>query len=95
MLVKPQRIKDRAFLDSFYEMSCIVCNKKGCDPAHIKSKGSGGDDSYENVIPLCRMCHTTQHSLGHKYMYDTFYSYKLALRVRGWVVTDEGKLRRK
>lgn len=31
---------------------------------HIKTRGSGGDDTPENLIELCRMCHTFAHN-GH------------------------------
>ena len=29
----------------------------GLDPHHIKTKGSGGDDTKENLITLCRKHH--------------------------------------
>ena len=28
---------------------------------HVKSKGSGGDDSLENVVWLCNVCHDKVH----------------------------------
>lgn len=76
-------------------MRCVVCGTYGCDPCHLKSKGAGGDDSWENLIPQCRRCHTIQHAKGHKFMWDNFYSYRSALESRGWVITENGKLRRK
>jgi len=34
--------------------------------AHIKSKGSGGDDSRENVRILCFRCHILREHFGEK-----------------------------
>ena len=64
MLAKKKRIQNRRLLDSYHLMRCCECGREGCDPAHAKSKGSGGDDIKENVIPLCRKHHTEQHKIG-------------------------------
>ncbi len=39
---------------------------KPVDPAHIRSRGAGGGDEPDNVIPLCRACHSEQHQMGLK-----------------------------
>lgn len=37
--------------------------KKGqTEKHHKKSKGSGGNDTEENLIEVCRICHTKIHS---------------------------------
>lgn len=42
---------------------CEICGKKGqTEKHHIKSKGSGGDDVKENLIEVCRICHTKIHT---------------------------------
>ncbi len=42
---------------------CEVCGKNGqTEKHHIKTKGSGGDDTKENLIEVCRICHTKIHS---------------------------------
>ncbi len=33
----------------------------GIDPHHIKTRGSGGDDTLENLICLCRRHHNMAH----------------------------------
>lgn len=44
---------------------CEFCRKVGqTDMHHIKTRGSGGDDTEENLIELCRLCHTMVHN-GH------------------------------
>lgn len=41
---------------------CQICNKKGqTDRHHKKTKGSGGDDTEENLIEVCRKCHRLIH----------------------------------
>ena len=94
MIPKLRRIEDRKLLDSYHRMRCIVCNRHGCDPAHIKSRGAGGDDSYDNVLALCRRHHHEQHQHGHAHMVEKYHSYFLAIESRGWEIVDK-KLRRK
>lgn len=62
----------REFLDWISEQPCTVCGQGTyhdevgaflCDPAHVKSRGAGGED-IGNVIPLCRYHHSKQHQIG-------------------------------
>lgn len=40
-----------------------MCGKSGqTEKHHIKSKGSGGNDTDENLIEVCRICHTKIHT---------------------------------
>ena len=42
---------------------CQICGKTGqTEKHHKKSKGSGGDDTEENLIEVCRICHTKIHT---------------------------------
>lgn len=42
---------------------CQICGKKGStEKHHKKSKGSGGNDTEENLIEVCRICHTKIHT---------------------------------
>jgi len=59
---KNSRIKNKKILKDKKGM-CKVCGKRGqTEKHHIKSKGSGGDDSEENLIEVCRICHTKIHT---------------------------------
>ena len=42
---------------------CEYCGRKNCwtNTHHIKSKGSGGDDTEDNLIELCGSCHRLVH----------------------------------
>lgn len=41
---------------------CEICHTKGkTEKHHKKTKGSGGDDTEENLIEVCRKCHRLIH----------------------------------
>jgi hypothetical protein len=65
LIPKPRRIKDSQLLTEVRGSPCCICGRPA-DPAHIKSRGSGGNDVPENIVPLCRVHHTLQHALGWK-----------------------------
>lgn len=59
---KNKRIKNKKLLQDKKGI-CQVCGKKGAtEKHHKKSKGSGGDDTEENLIEVCRICHTKIHT---------------------------------
>ena len=70
-------------------MSCQVCGKRPVDPCHIKSFGSGGPDSPENIIPLCRKHHTEQHSKGWVTFVRRNQAIAWHLEQKGWKVVNE------
>lgn len=42
---------------------CEICGRKGpTEKHHKKTKGSGGNDTKENLIEVCRICHTKIHN---------------------------------
>ena len=58
---KQARIKNKKLLKDKKGM-CQQCGKRGyTEKHHIKSKGSGGDDTLENLIEVCRICHRKIH----------------------------------
>lgn len=58
---KHARIKNKKVLNN-KKHRCEFC-KKQCHTHshHIKTKGSGGDDTEENIIELCPICHDLAH----------------------------------
>ena len=45
--------------------NCEVCNKSyPSDPHHLTPIGAGGNDTDDNVIPLCRHHHAEFHKIG-------------------------------
>jgi len=45
--------------DNYYP--CEVCQSRATDVHHIKYKSRGGKDEIENLMGLCRFCHTQAH----------------------------------
>ena len=65
LLPKPGRIRNKKLLDEITNKGfCCISGESRPDPAHIKTKGSGGDDIPENLVPLARRFHTEQHTIG-------------------------------
>jgi hypothetical protein len=87
-------MKDKDLRKSYHSLRCSVCPFPHSDPAHIKSYGSGGADSWENLLPLCRKHHSLQHQVGWRRMLELFPVLVELLWVRGWLIDDSGKLRR-
>ena len=67
MIVQPipktPRIKDNNCIDKIRAIGhCEVCGSSYlCAAHHIKSRGSGGGDTEDNMIYLCFVCHRKAH----------------------------------
>jgi hypothetical protein len=85
---------DKLVLKEVKTQRCIACNNPETDPAHIKSRGSGGGDTHDNLLPLCRRCHTEQHSLGWRVFAGRYAFVTEALAQRGWKINDRGRIER-
>ena len=59
---KNVRVKNKKLIND-KKHNCEYCGKKNCytNTHHIKSKGSGGDDTEDNLIELCSNCHVKAH----------------------------------
>jgi hypothetical protein len=59
------------------ELPCIAC---GVTPAgdahHWVSRGAGGHDTADNLMPLCRTHHTECHTIGKVTFYEKYQSVK-------------------
>jgi len=65
MFPKPSRIKDLELLAEYQKMNCAACGTWWqVSGHHIRTRGAGGDDVPENLIPLCINCHTEIHKIG-------------------------------
>ncbi len=66
---KVKRVVDKDLLRQYAKMPCAVGYVTHMRPVaghHIKTKGSGGDDVDDNLIPLCASHHAEIHSTGIK-----------------------------
>lgn len=65
MFTKSKTIKDPKAIEKARKNFCQVCGKyqeTGLHVHHIKTKGSGGEDTGENLVTLCYECHTKVHA---------------------------------
>lgn len=89
MFDKKIRKKDRKLLDKYHDFPCLICKYPQSEPAHIKSKGAGGDDVPHNLLNLCHKCHATTHKVGWFEACEQLPGLRRALEIRGWYF--EGK----
>lgn len=62
---KQVRIRNNATLNEIRKKPCAACRRPGpSDPHHVKSRGAGGGDTSDNLLPLCRRCHQEWHRIG-------------------------------
>jgi 5-methylcytosine-specific restriction endonuclease McrA len=60
---KPKRVVNKQAIEEARKPSCQVCGRYGAvEVHHIKSRGSGGGDTPDNLISLCYKCHTKAHT---------------------------------
>lgn len=93
-MTKNIRFIDKKLLKTYHTKYCVVCSVRGCDPAHIKSVGSGGDDVESNLMALCRIHHTEQHKLGWSKFASKHNTIALVLGSLGWFIDENGRIRR-
>lgn len=64
--MKPTRVENQDLLGFIKSLPCISCQTESVDicPHHVRTKGAGGHDIPENLMPLCKQCHVLIHQLG-------------------------------
>lgn len=83
------RIEDRCLLDTYHDMSCMVCNRRGDVVAHhLVSRKSYGPDVKENLIPLCVEHHNEIHFIGRTTFAYKYPLVKVFLMDNGWEYCD-------
>jgi hypothetical protein len=84
--MKPQRIVNEDLLEAVRNLICMACastdpagareamyeNKVRSHPHHVISKGAGGHDVAENVMPLCHAHHREIHQIGEGRMGEKY-----------------------
>lgn len=61
---KPQRIFNKKLMNEIKRLRCVICDFTPCDSDHITTKGAGGDDTKDNLWPLCHVHHVERHKIG-------------------------------
>lgn|SRR4030042_632576 len=75
---KVTRIVSPGLLNEIRLKRCVICARRA-EPHHIVSKGAGGDDSEDNLMPLCRCHHSELHQIGRSRFINKYPDFKLWL----------------
>jgi len=59
-----------------------VCGARPTDPHHVYLKSRGGDDVFDNLVPLCRRCHGAYHEWNGP---------AVRRKIGSWLATDDGQ----
>lgn len=70
-------------MKSFGDKVCILCPNPAT-PAHVKTRGSGGDDETWNIVALCGLHHTEQGSMPIADFAERYDKYKEWLIKNNW-----------
>lgn len=58
-------VRDENLVNEVREQPCVACKKPPRSEAHhITTRGAGGGDTGENLMPLCKNCHYEWHYSG-------------------------------
>lgn len=83
MFQKKKRVDDASLLASVRQLSCLACGKTPCDAHHVTSRKAGGDDTFQNVMPLCRRHHQEWHQVGPVRMFRRYPYVRVWLSLAG------------
>lgn len=81
---KNKRFEDKNLLKEYHNKPCVICSSTPCDPCHIISKGAGGGDTKNNLLPMCREHHSESHQIGWASIVKKHPILGLALMAKGF-----------
>lgn len=87
---KPKRTVNKELLAEIRKQPCCVCGKRPSEPSHIRTRGAGGHDEPDNVVPKCRRHHREWHDMGATKFIARYPVFKIVLISRGWIETPYG-----
>lgn len=61
-----KKTKDKELCERVKHWPCVICGQVPAgDVHHVTTRGAGGGDTKENLMPLCRFHHSEIHSIGY------------------------------
>jgi hypothetical protein len=90
VLEKKTRIVDESALEEVRKLPCLACDMSREERIrfifdnHVRSRGSGGDDVPENLMPLCARHHAEIHQVGTIKMASKYSIVRQWLELTGW-----------
>lgn len=79
-------MKNKTLRDSYKSMHCVACNRRGCDPCHLRTYAVTREDNPDNMVPMCRRCHSQQGQEGFKKMCEKYPRFEPNLNAKGYFV---------
>lgn len=84
MFQKQKRIINKKLMKSYHtDKTCLLCANPAT-PAHIKGHGAFGNQTSENLAPLCGIHHTEQGAIGMTTFSKKHLKFKSWLLANGW-----------
>lgn len=83
MVPKKKRIKNKELLRKVKSEPCRICGQPS-DPAHVRSRGSGGDDVDWNLVSLCRLHHQEHGQIGWTKFFGRYPRFEIEMMNKGW-----------
>jgi hypothetical protein len=80
-----KRFVNETLLEFVRSLPCTVCHASPSDPHHVKTRGAGGQDHLDNLMPLCRKHHVEWHQGGPSKMFRKY------PQLHNWVVNENRK----
>jgi hypothetical protein len=80
--VKKKRLVDLDLLETVRSLPCLACGRTPSEAHHVTTRGAGGDDLAENLMPLCTWHHQEWH-MGIRKMLERYPSVLYWLELAG------------
>lgn len=78
-------MRNHDLCESYRKMPCIVCGSYNLVSGHhLRTRGSGGLDIKENLIPLCLNHHTEVHQISLTRFCQKYSAVKWYIVSNGW-----------
>jgi hypothetical protein len=88
-----ERISNPSLIKEISLQPCVISMKIPCDPCHVTTVRSGGDDTRDNVMPLGHDYHEESHKQGWVFMARTYWPVRLwLLRMGRWDILFKLKM---
>jgi len=82
--MKRRRVEDKGLIESVKQLPCAACGRYGVDADHVKTRGAGGDDVLNSMMPLCREDHVKRHQMGLLWLSNKYEGVRSWLAQNGW-----------
>lgn len=91
-MLKEKRVKNNGLLNLIRALPCWICKYPPRSEAHhVHSRGAGGGDLFNMVIPLCTFHHREIHNIGTNSMAEKYNKFKEWLINHHWYYCEVRK----